>query len=71
MSDIMFTMKKDFVPEYLAYKLVYDNPGSHEEMSLLIKAIDERIGDWEFTEGLYAHFAGLHEQYLEEVGDEG
>jgi hypothetical protein len=32
----------------------------------LIKDIDDRQADWDFTEALHDHFSTLHETYLKE-----
>jgi hypothetical protein len=36
----------------------------------LIKELDLGVGDWEFTESLFEHFAKLHEQFLVECAED-
>jgi hypothetical protein len=40
---------------------------NYEETLYLIKHIDHRIADWDFTEMVYEAFKKMHEEYISKV----
>jgi hypothetical protein len=65
-SSVNINMVLDL--KFLAVVIV--DQSSIDEIEEFISELDKSCEEWELTERLYKHFAGLHEIYINEVEKE-